>query len=184
MVTNPQERPRISWVLDQVQSLRGSDGTDVDTNRVWCYHWDFMPVFQWTPDFLDYALSLPDKNHKPCKHLLSLTSVSSACLSYTRKFVDESHIFTPKSQKLSDDLGVKYELGMFLIYATQTTREGKNPVHHSGTCYVSSNWLFSDCNLASVSFYTFLSLYILRNQKNIYDGFNWVLQGWRQPKKD
>lgn len=97
MVTNPQERPRISWVLDQVQNLRGSDGTDVDTNRVWCYHWDFMPVFQWTPDFLDYALSLPDKNHKPCKHLLSLTSVSSACLSYTRKFVGESHIFTPKS---------------------------------------------------------------------------------------
>lgn len=48
MVTNPQERPRISWVLDQVQSLRGSDGTDVDTNRVWCFHSDFMPVFLWT----------------------------------------------------------------------------------------------------------------------------------------
>ncbi|XP_057186745.1 serine/threonine-protein kinase 16 isoform X1 [Triplophysa rosa] len=34
MVTNPQERPRISWVLDQIRNLRGSDGTAVDTNRV------------------------------------------------------------------------------------------------------------------------------------------------------
>uniref|UniRef100_A0A8C2I1L8 non-specific serine/threonine protein kinase n=1 Tax=Cyprinus carpio TaxID=7962 RepID=A0A8C2I1L8_CYPCA len=34
MVTNPQERPRISWVLDQVQNLRDSNSTDVDTNRV------------------------------------------------------------------------------------------------------------------------------------------------------
>ncbi|KTG44105.1 hypothetical protein cypCar_00038204 [Cyprinus carpio] len=34
MVTNPQERPRISWVLDQVQNLRDSNSADVDTNRV------------------------------------------------------------------------------------------------------------------------------------------------------
>ncbi|KAI2668793.1 Serine/threonine-protein kinase 16 [Labeo rohita] len=50
MVTNPQERPRISWVLDQVQNLRDSNGTDVDTNR-------------WTLDVMDYALSLSDKNN-------------------------------------------------------------------------------------------------------------------------
>ncbi|KAL6481063.1 hypothetical protein MHYP_G00091430 [Metynnis hypsauchen] len=34
MVTNPQERPDITWVLDQVKNLQGSDGGAVDTNRL------------------------------------------------------------------------------------------------------------------------------------------------------
>uniref|UniRef100_A0A8B9JCI9 non-specific serine/threonine protein kinase n=1 Tax=Astyanax mexicanus TaxID=7994 RepID=A0A8B9JCI9_ASTMX len=34
MVTNPQERPDINWVLEQVKSLQGSDAGPVDTNRV------------------------------------------------------------------------------------------------------------------------------------------------------
>ncbi|KAL7853069.1 hypothetical protein SRHO_G00188540 [Serrasalmus rhombeus] len=33
MVTNPQERPDITWVLNQVKSLQGPDGGSVDTNR-------------------------------------------------------------------------------------------------------------------------------------------------------
>lgn len=71
MVTNPQERPRISWVLDQVQNLWDSNGTDVDTNRVWCFHWDFMSVFQWTLDVWDYALGQ--------KQPPELTSLANIC---------------------------------------------------------------------------------------------------------
>lgn len=107
MVTNPQERPRISWVLDQVQNLRDSNGTDVDTNRVWRFQWDFMSGFQWTLDILDYARSLfwtktTHWTHKPCKHLLSLTSVNSAHHNYTFKHDHTSlrnnvSYFTPKS---------------------------------------------------------------------------------------
>ncbi len=71
MVTNPQERPRISWVLDQVQNLCDSSGTDVDTNRVWCFLWDFMSVFQWTLDVWDYALGQ--------KQPTELTSLANIC---------------------------------------------------------------------------------------------------------
>ncbi|XP_026868753.2 serine/threonine-protein kinase 16 isoform X2 [Electrophorus electricus] len=34
MVTNPQERPDISWVLDQVRNLQGTDGGATDASRV------------------------------------------------------------------------------------------------------------------------------------------------------
>lgn len=34
MVTNPQERPDIDWVLEQVKNLRRSDGGVMETNQV------------------------------------------------------------------------------------------------------------------------------------------------------
>jgi len=47
---------------------------------------------------------------------------------------------------LSDDIGVNYELGMFLIYATQTTHVHYDGRVLTGTCYIASNRLFSDYN--------------------------------------
>lgn len=92
MVSNPQERPRISWVLHQIQNLQGSEGTAVDTNRVWCSRkgLDYTSLFLIFNrlDVLDYALSL-SLSHLDRSELTAGSYLSQ--LRRTRLFATHSH---------------------------------------------------------------------------------------------